>query len=127
MQLYVGSYFTFNFQLYDQTNNIPINITGMTFEMDFQSGMRRCPNVLLAIGSGLTVLDATNGIMSMALTSDQTTQIGPGAFIGSLWRTDTNRQILATFDGVIDLPASNLSQYRYWDGYSPDYSSGAWP
>lgn len=127
MQLYVGSYWNFAFQLYDQTNNVPVDITGMTFECDIMSGNRRCPNILLTIGSGITILNPVDGAIMIELTSDQTNQIGPGAIIGSIWRTDGNRQILGTFDGVLDLPASNLAQYGYWSGYSPDYSTGAWP
>lgn len=127
MQLYVGSIWDFTFQLYDQSNNVPINVTGMTFECDLMSGNRRCPNVLLTIGSGITVQDAVNGVLTIALTSDQTTQLGPGALIGSFWRTDGGRSVIWTFDGVLDLPASNLAQSRYWTGYYPDYSVGGWP
>lgn len=126
MQLYVGSAWNYAFQLYDETNNVPVDVTAMTFEFDIQSGMRRCPNVLLSIGSGITVLSALIGIIQIALTSAQTTQIGPGEFVGTLWRTDSDRQVLATFSGRLDLPASN-SPYFYPSGYSPDYSIGAWP
>ena len=126
MQLYVGSLWNYAFQLYDETNNVPIDIAGMTFEFDIQSGMRRCPNVLLTIGAGITVLNAVEGILQVALTSDQTTQIGPGEFVGTLWRTDSDRQVLAVFSGSIDLPASAATYVYPW-GYFSDYSAGAWP
>lgn len=127
MQIYVGGYWNFAFQLYDQTNNVPIDVTGMTFECDVMSGNRRCPNILLTLGSGITVQNAADGVIQIALTSDQTTQIGPGAIIGAFWRTDGGRQVLWTFDAVLDLPASNLAMYPPWNGYYPDYSTGAWP
>lgn len=127
MQLYVGSIWDFTFQLYDQSNNIALDVTAMTFECDIMSGSRRCPNILLAIGSGITVIDAVNGVMSIDLTSDQTTQIGPGPIMGAFYRTDGGRQVIWTFNGTMELPASNLAQYSRWGGYSPDYSLGVWP
>lgn len=126
MQLFVGSLWNFAFQLYDQTNNRAIDVTAMTFECDIQDGNRREIFVTLTLGSGITVLSAVDGIIQIALTSTQTTALGPGAIIGSFWRTDTDRQILWAFEGVIEMPASTVT---YYPGpyYTRDYSWGMWP
>jgi hypothetical protein len=62
------------------------DITDWTFECLFKQG---CNELTLKVGSGITILDAENGLFRISLSASQTSQLSIGQVRVMLWRTDS--------------------------------------
>lgn len=62
------------------------DITGWTFECLFK---QRCNELTLKSGSGITTLDAENGLFRISLSASQTNQLKVGQARVVIWRTDS--------------------------------------
>ena len=100
VELYMDQGATFNhtITLIDDTINAAINIYGYTFE----SQMRKSYYTANASGNIVcTILDATNGIVSLAMTSANTANITPGRYVFDVKSTDTYSVRSRIMEGVI--------------------------
>lgn len=76
----------------------PVDLTGFDLQMCIKAQRSdAAPLLVLALGAGLTLLDAAAGRVALSLTAAQTSAIGAGERVFGLYRTDNGRRLaLAT-------------------------------
>jgi hypothetical protein len=98
MAILTGSDFAREIRLQKSSDKSAVDVTGFDLQLCIKArrGDVRVL-LLLSIGSGLAVSDATNGRLTLSLSAEQTTAIGAGPRVWGLFRVDGGRRLaLAT-------------------------------
>lgn len=85
------------------------SITGWTLVCKISNPPYVAALVTRTIGSGVTITDAANRIITITLTSAQTTLLGAGAYKWSLARTDSGSETVLTVGSITINPSANQS------------------
>jgi len=105
---YVGEDKTLTFTIKDSAGTV-VNITGFTFEYVLRTG-RSHPTKKLSktTGSGITITDAPNGVLVVAVARADTTGFHAGRYYQGLARTNSGVYDIE-IDGYADLLRSAAS------------------
>lgn len=93
-----GSDYAREIRLRARSTGAPVDLTGFALGLCVKA-QRGDPAALrrFALGDGLSVADPASGVVTLAMSADDTTQIGAGQRVWALYRTDGGRKLaLAT-------------------------------
>ena len=99
MPAYQGTYYSKTFAFKDE-NEDPVDITGWEFSADLRDrvGTEELLSLTTANG-GFTVTDGANGLVTMAITADQTAELPTKRLVFDVLRTDVTPGPLWLFSG----------------------------
>lgn len=94
MPILTNSDYQRGIRLASRSSKQPIDLTGFGFELVVKAQRGAAEALLtLTVGAGLTVPDPAAGIVQIAMTAQQTGDVGEGERVWALFRTDGGRRL----------------------------------
>ena len=69
-----------------------MNITGFAIQFSLKLTVEDSDLITKTVGSGITLTDPTNGVLTVTIDDTDTTSLSPGNYVYSLKRTDAGNE-----------------------------------